>query len=128
MCKYSLAHKTFFQDMFFIFSSISQENKSLQSLTHFSTLLINIHSTFLSLSFSGDKFAICTSSHGLIFSSKTSGHNTLSKTISHHMYHIFVTCCDFTAKAKALSQFGSFSHLTSQIPGIDLIILDMLVI
>jgi len=91
-CKYSLAQTTFFQEIFLIFSSISQENKSLPSLTHLSTLFTNIHSTFSSLSFNGALFATCTSKPGLIFISNTNGQNVLSKTISQPTYHIFVTC------------------------------------
>jgi hypothetical protein len=55
--KYSFDQITFFQDIFLIFSSISQENKSLQSLTHFSTEFTNNHSTLSNLSFNGAKFA-----------------------------------------------------------------------
>jgi len=39
-----------------------------------------------------------------------------------------VTCWTFTAKAKAISHLGNLSHLTSQIPGIDLTILPFKVI
>jgi hypothetical protein len=126
--KYSLEPTTFFQVIFLIFSSISQENKSLQILTHFSTEFTKIHSTFFNLSFNGAIFASCTSSQGLIFTSKIKGQSCLSRTISHQIYQIFVTCCVLIARFKALSQEGSFSHLTSQIPGIDLIIFHLYVI
>jgi hypothetical protein len=90
--KYSFEPTTFFQEILLIFSSISPENKSLQILTHFSTEFTKIHSTFFNLSFNGAIFASCTSSQGLIFTSKIKGPSFLSRTISQPIYQIFVTC------------------------------------
>jgi hypothetical protein len=119
---YSLFPTTFFPEIFLIFSSISHPNKSRAKRTHFSTEFTLIFSTFLSLSKSGTLFATCTSSQGLTFISSKSGQNVSSKTISHQTYQTPVTCCTFTASLKTSSQCGISIPLTSQIPGIDLII------
>jgi hypothetical protein len=103
--------------MLFIFSSISQEKRSLHNLTHFSTEFTKIQFTFSNLLFNGDKLITCISKPGLRLTSRRRGHKFSSKTISHHKKFILVCFDTLTANFNISSQKGSFIDLTSHISG-----------
>gem|GEM_PF-7056073 len=54
--------------------------------------MIFIFFTFFNLSSKGDILANCSSNQGLILTSKSKGQTSSSKTTSHQIYQIQVTC------------------------------------